>query len=611
MTESGDFSSVKQSLVVRTGFALAGVILATLVGIVSSALTTESVDGDAATINLAGSLRMQTYRITTALLSGDQRADRAPEAVREFTQRLDSPLLREILTRNTSPQAQQAYRLISTRWHQQLEPMLQTDPQQFIAEADGFVSDIDAMVKRLEQSSESKIKLLRVILFISMFFTILVVGITLYNLQVHVVNPLRNLVVCARRIRIGKFDYRANYRGDNELGLLSLSFNQMSDDLSRMYNELELRVAEKTEQLQRSNETLSLLYESSRKLSKEGDLEPVVADILAELKKSLDVEELALCLSTEGLEQMHCIYCSNADGIPSVCSPPDCHSAVAAIELHPCAKGFTKTYTIKKRQQHFGYLFIRRGQGRELSGRTHQLLIAVCDMLASAFSLQRQRDQSAHLMLVEERATIARELHDSLAQSLTYQKMQIARLSKAMQNGSDEPALAAIVDDIRDGLNAAYRQLRELLTTFRLKLDQPGLIPAVRATIQEFRELSEVEFDCQFELGSAAVQLNSHQEIHCLQIIREALSNIVRHAQATQAHIRVTRRDDGFLEICIDDNGRGLPASPERHNHHGLAIMRERSNSLNGEIEFSGNAQGGTRVCLRFPAGQTSPATQA
>jgi two-component system nitrate/nitrite sensor histidine kinase NarX len=79
------------------------------------------------------------------------------------------------------------------------------------------------------------------------------------------------------------------------------------------------------------------------------------------------------------------------------------------------------------------------------------------------------------LALLEERAVIARELHDSLAQSLSYLKIQVGRL-QLLPGGAEAAAQARdIVTELREGLNGAYRQLRELIATFRLKMEHPRL----------------------------------------------------------------------------------------------------------------------------------------
>ncbi|WP_438887220.1 histidine kinase, partial [Bacillus cereus group sp. Bce037] len=85
--------------------------------------------------------------------------------------------------------------------------------------------------------------------------------------------------------------------------------------------------------------------------------------------------------------------------------------------------------------------------------------------------LQRRIEEQQHVTLINERTIIARELHDSLAQSLSYLKMQVARLERMQQKEATKEAQSAVFDELRNGLNSAYRQLRELLTTFRLKLE--------------------------------------------------------------------------------------------------------------------------------------------
>ena len=87
-------------------------------------------------------------------------------------------------------------------------------------------------------------------------------------------------------------------------------------------------------------------------------------------------------------------------------------------------------------------------------------------------AIERQVDHQQQLMLMEERAAIARELHDSIAQSLSCLKMQIACLQ--MQGETLSSASQALVQQMREELNGAYRQLRELLTTFRLQLTEPA-----------------------------------------------------------------------------------------------------------------------------------------
>lgn len=604
---------VKQSLVIRTGLSLAGVILASMVGIVASALTAESVDGDAATINLAGSLRMQAYRIAKTILVSGHDSILLITEVEDFDARITSPLLKSITVRNTRTDLKQSYGKLITHWQTELMPMLldrkigQDKHHPYLGLVDDFVVELDGMVYLIEEGSASKIKLLRIIQFICMALTILIVFITLINIQINVVNPLKELVVNARRIQEGEFASRVNYEGDNELGLLSAGFNQMAQQLSQLYSELESRVDEKTAELSRSNESLTLLYDSSRKLNEEKQqLQPVIADILQELKQTTDMDNIALCLREGEDGGYYCTYTSGSKQ-PSFCRKPDCKEQIEGLKgesgwvLGKNDNGdtaLTAVFSVAKQPTYFGELVVQRNSGVVIENWQNQLLIAVADILATGLSLQQKNEQQAHLMLMEERATIARELHDSLAQALSYQKIQVVRLKKAMENNADQQTLDQVTEDIREGLNSAYRQLRELLTTFRLKLDAPGLDPALVATLAEFGERSEISFDYDYRLGH--VQLNPNEEIHCLQIIREALSNVVRHSRATKAKLSVMQRDDGSINIQVDDNGIGLPDEPEKLNHYGLAIMQERTRSLQGKLSFCTSALGGNGVDLVF-----------
>ena len=107
------------------------------------------------------------------------------------------------------------------------------------------------------------------------------------------------------------------------------------------------------------------------------------------------------------------------------------------------------------------------------------------EQLTSTLMLARQSEHQQQLMLMEERSAIARELHDSLAQSLSCLKIQVACLqmhgSERLPKKTDN-----LLQQMRDELNTAYRQLRELLTTFRLTLNTPGLRAALQHAVDEF-----------------------------------------------------------------------------------------------------------------------------
>lgn len=139
---------------------------------------------------------------------------------------------------------------------------------------------------------------------------------------------------------------------------------------------------------------------------------------------------------------------------------------------------------------------------------------------------------------MEERATIARELHDSIAQSLSCMKMQVSCLQ--MQDEGMPESSKQLLSQIRNELNTSWIQLRELLTTFRLQLTEPGLRPALESSCQEFSAVLGFPVKLDYQLPPRFVP--SHRAIHVLQIAREALSNVLKHAEATAVTVTVSCR---------------------------------------------------------------------
>ena len=216
----------------------------------------------------------------------------------------------------------------------------------------------------------------------------------------------------------------------------------------------------------------------------------------------------------------------------------------------------------------------------------HQLLQSVTNQIATGLHLRQQTAQNRRYTLANERTVIARELHDSLAQALSYLKFQVTRLQKMRAKEASDEQIEGVVDELKTGLNSAYRQLRELLTTFRLKIDDEGLKSAFEKTVIQLNERAEdkIKFELNYNIGN--VPLTPNEEIHLMQIAREATQNVLHHSKATEAKISIFADHDNNIHLSIEDNGIGIPDSPEKLNHYGLAIMQERSKHLSGDISI-------------------------
>jgi len=227
-----------------------------------------------------------------------------------------------------------------------------------------------------------------------------------------------------------------------------------------------------------------------------------------------------------------------------------------------------------------------------------QLFEVTAQMLVLSMGFQAREQEGRRVALLEERAVIARELHDSLAQSLSYMKFQLARLQSNFGIHLAESGADTIVDDLREGLDNAYRELRELLTTFRVQMDIRGLDHVLVEAIAEFSQRSSLNIILDNRLQDCRLSVN--EEFHLLHVVREALSNIVRHSGAKKVTIALLLQSSGDVMVTIDDDGKGCAFDESKPHHYGLVIMKERAYCLGGSIDVLARRRGGTRVRLLF-----------
>lgn len=261
------------------------------------------------------------------------------------------------------------------------------------------------------------------------------------------------------------------------------------------------------------------------------------------------------------------------------------------IEVRCLAVAFSST------ADSMGVLMVETDHDRSLENTEVQLVELTAQLLSMVVGYQGRDQEGRRIALLEERAAIARELHDSLAQSLSFMKIQIARLQSGTgQNG--ENGNAAVIGELREGLDNAYRELRELLATFRVHMDVRGLGFAIQSAIDEFSQRSSLSITLDNRLVNCRLTVN--EEFHILHVVREALSNIVRHSGASNVSIALVYQSNGTVMVTIDDDGVGYKPSDDGKDHYGQAIMKERAYSLGGDIEVLPRRTGGTRVRLVF-----------
>lgn len=604
---------LRHSLVARVIASLLAISAMALISIVVTMTVASDSRGDSAAINMAGSLRMNTYQIVAALQRfehqpGAETRARVAELAERFEQRLASPELTNALPNARDHALQSQHRRLLDRWEQELAPQValaisgsDVNPDALRATLDDLVAEIDAMVTLLEQNSESKIQLLSALQILFLALTAVVVVIALYDIRHNLVLPLRQLVVLAREATHRNFGQRTHLTGNDELALLGRTFDAMAEELGSSYAELEERVSRKKAELERSNRAMQVLHEGSRALYGGGnDLCASAAPMLRRLEQLLEIGPIRLSLHDHHDDREITILATHSPRRPEYCRDHDCHACLIdpqPLTLQATEAGECQLLPVSVGDLMLGTLEVWFQRDKPPNDSVKRLLNALADQLATAVYLQQRIEEQQQATLMNERTIIARELHDSLAQSLSYLKMQVARLERMQARGMPQETQAAVFDELRTGLDSAYRQLRELLTTFRLKLEGPGLASALRQTAKEFGERLGIRVALSLDLPPHL--LSPNEEIHVLQVVREALANVVKHANAHWAEVTVSFRA-ARLHVTIEDDGVGLERDNSPPMHYGLVIMRDRAETLGGELALGNRAGGGTRVSLAF-----------
>ncbi len=599
-TESEPLST-RHSIVFNTLVAFVVIIGVSLLSMLANLYLADALEGDAEAINQAGSLRMQAYRLAFTAEHGSQAL--LYERIETLQQTLRSASLRSALHRHGSTRLPALHAAVSQHWEQDMRPLLDAQParlEDYRREAPAFVSELDAFVRTLQEASEGKLSVIRALQASTLFVIVLIAFVLIYGLHNNLATPLRSLTKMARDIGKGDFSGQVQIPGDTELSLLARTLNQMSQELASLYAQMEQKVDDKTAALTRSNATLQLLFDSARLLySKPDDPTQMMGAQLNKVQQVLDTGPISLCLNRSAEAGSHTAMTSHDLQPPEYCQLPQCDACPVNQSGRLPSGEKLLTFELRSGPDDLGSLRVAYRAGEPLQPWQTLPLTTLADLFAASLSLAQSGQKQARLALMEERAVIARELHDSLAQALAAQKLQLARLKRLMQKQSDQAQLDDSVQQIDQGLNAAYRQLRELLTTFRIKVNEPGLKPALYATIEEFSANSGLQVESDYQLDHCP--LTPNEEVHCLQIVREALSNVVKHAEAEHCWLSLTQDSIGTIHVRIEDDGIGINPEEQRAGHYGLIILRERANSLNGTINIGRRPAGGTLVYLRFP----------
>ena len=627
---------------------------------------------DAEAINVAGSVRMATYRLNFQIATdfsddhpfspslhvgqnsvGDKTneqsakqdtldfankttAEKIDILSRDMENRLEELQVYQLTSANRHVRINEQLKEIKEQWYQDLKPaLLAQDKQGFYSVSSRYIEDVNDFVGELQYRNEQRQTWQQNLQILSLLLIAIIVLIGMRRLQKSILLPIQQLIKANNQFKRGQTQTRVSIKGYREFEVLGSSFNDMAGTIETYQRSLESEVQIKTQHLVKANQVLSLFYDFSKSLTTSQVSLYQLDDLIADFSKALPHLEFTLCIQNKYITNKNAIVL-HGEKMKELCKKLSCESCGIKNGEH------TKSYPIVHQQETFGELrvrpkstlvmnrsFVTDGDDNadnhsnitpeqriqmteagsifpfvsaELDAQNDELIVALTNLISTALSLRKQRQQEHQLILFEERSTIARELHDSLAQSLSYLKIQVSVLERHLKNVGSEPVQAPVyqnIEQIKIGLGSAYQQLRDLLVTFRLTIDNDNFDEALRDAASEFA--SKGNFNMTVHNRIMTLNLSATEQIDLIQIAREALSNISRHAKAKNVEIQLAYEDgDKYIVMSIIDDGVGMSGSVDQTQHHGLIIMKERAHNIGGELIVTDNQPQGTIVTVRF-----------
>jgi signal transduction histidine kinase len=208
--------------------------------------------------------------------------------------------------------------------------------------------------------------------------------------------------------------------------------------------------------------------------------------------------------------------------------------------------------------------------------------------------LVRLREADVERATAEERARLAREIHDGMSQELWYAKLKQSRL--AALEGLAPPA-RELADEVAGAIESALSEARQAILALR-PAEGASFAQVVARYVEDFADRFGIPADC--EVDGAGERLSTRAQAELLRVLQEALTNVRRHADATRVRVRLETTESG-LRLEVADNGRGFDRGQAASSRYGLRGMRERAGIIGAELRIESAPQDGTRVVLDVP----------
>jgi two-component system nitrate/nitrite sensor histidine kinase NarX len=429
-------------------------------------------------------------------------------------------------------------------------------------------------------------------------------------------DPLERLSNWAVSMREGDLSARVALPATGEFVSLARDMNALAEQLQELTASMGAQVRAQTARISTKTRSLEILYEVVASLNISRSRDELLANFLETLVELLDAraanvglfagsagwqivashgnmdEQLSRWITEDHFEKISSSVTHDGrmkihrlEGVPEPADSPEL--IVVPIQYRDRIIGLFNVF-LDHSSTEFGADF-------------RDLLTSVGRHVGLALEKTRLDENARRLAIMEERDILRIELHDSLAQSLVSMRLQVKMLGEILHR-KDLRSAQNEVRRLRMALDEAHTSLRELLASFRARMDDRGLIPAIEETVDRFHQ--DTGIPTFFQVDCVNFNLTPTQEVELFRIVQEALANIRRHSGANAARVFLSCDHEGQYHLLVEDDGIGMIESALKAGHGGkhlgVNIMRERALRLNGTLKVESEPGEGTRISLRF-----------
>lgn len=464
---------------------------------------------------------------------------------------------------------------------------------------------------------------LQIVLLLSVSLALFSLILVLNRLRSQLLRPLASLEQTVNQVCEGE---AVASKGSEQTGVLSgmaRDIDSLSEELTDIYDDMEVRVARQTWRLAQKTTSLQVLYDVAAGINQSENLDQLLLQYMGVFKHMVSARSATvhLVLPDDKVRQVGCIdlegrfYNEQEMVLIKLCqcgialSPGD---ILCAQDANICSHrndrrmfGADEIERVSVPMWYHGdvlgfyHLYVDKPgiyDGRE---DALDILNTIGSHLGMAVAKQRSDSEARRLSIVEERTSLAHELHDSLAQTLASLRFQVRMLEETLQNSQSSERAQQEAQRIHNGVDEAHNELRELINSFRAPVDQRGLVPALGKLVERFNQ--ETGIPAFFQPDCIKTDLDTSQEMQALRIVQECLANIRKHAKAHTIRVLLRCRSPGDYLILVEDDGVGFEGAAPQGNpgeHIGFSIMEERARRVGGALSIESEPGEGTRVEL-------------